>query len=78
MSKAIGAKCGHVKRRLLLNEPLKGKVLEFALSLFDENPSALGERGDRIAKKLAAGQSLDDYELHLMVDVLLPHRRLAG
>ena len=33
---------------------------------------------DGIANKLIAGKPLDDYELHIMVDVLLLHARLGG
>jgi hypothetical protein len=74
------AKCGHVKRRLLRNEPLKGKVLEFALSVVTgENGMPTGhDLLDGIAAKLKAGQPLGDYECHIMVDVLLLHTRLGG
>ena len=65
--KKISTKCGHVKRCLSQNEPLTGKVLKFALSVVD---------GD-IADKLKAGQPLSDYELHLMLDVYLLHKRLG-
>lgn len=65
--KKISTKCGHVKRRLRRNEPLTGKVLEFALSVADRD----------IADKLKAGQPLSDYELHLMLDVYLLHKRLG-
>lgn len=76
MSKEIGAKCGHVKRRLLRNEPLTGKVLEFALEV-------LGDvSGDKylseVPGKLKAGQPLSEYECHLMVDVILLHVRLGS
>ncbi|WP_460139653.1 hypothetical protein [Pseudomonas sp. S2_E01] len=73
--KSISAKCGHVKRRLNQNEPLEGKVLEFALDI-------VGETGDDflngIAEKLKAGEKLDDYEHHFMVDVLLLHVKLGA
>lgn len=73
--KSISAMCGHVKRRLNRNEPLEGKVLEFALGI-------VGETDDDflsgIAEKLKAGDKLDDYELHIMVDVLLLHERLGA
>ncbi|TKW61093.1 MAG: hypothetical protein DI628_00225 [Blastochloris viridis] len=67
--KARGAKCGHVKRRLLNGEPLEGKTLDFALGIL--NPE------DVIYKKLKEGQPLSEYELHLMVDVYLLHERLG-
>lgn len=78
--KAISAKCGHVKRRLKRNERLTGKVLEFALSVIGElEGSSDFEKFLRgMAGKLKAGQQLDKYEFHIMVDVLLLHERLAG
>lgn len=66
--KKISTKCGHVKRCLTRKKPLTGKVLEFALSVVD---------GD-IADKLKAGQPLSDYELHLILDVYLLHKRLGS
>lgn len=68
--KSNSARCGHVKRRLLRNERLTGKTLEFALSV-------VGEDSD-LADKLRSGQQLSDYELHWMVDVVLLHKRLSG
>jgi hypothetical protein len=74
--KSISAMCGHVKRRLNKGEPLEGTVLEFAL---DE---VIGETDDdllkRIAEKFKAGEKLDDYEHHIVVDVLLLHLRLEA
>jgi hypothetical protein len=67
--KKISTKCGHVARRLARNEALTGKVLEFALSV-------VGEDSD-IGIKLKNGEQLTDYELHLMLDVHLLHKRLA-
>lgn len=67
--KSVSAKCGHVKRRLLRDEPLTGELLEFALDLV---------RDDGIAAKLQAGQKLNPYELHLMVDVFLLHRKIGA
>ncbi len=67
--KSISAKCGHVKRRLVRNEPLTGGLLEFAIEVVGESD---------IADKLRAGQQLTDYELHLMLDVYLLHKRLSG
>lgn len=67
--KVVSAKCGHVKRRLLRGEPLQGKLLTFALDAIAD---------DGIAAKLQAGEKLSDYELHLMVDVYLLHRRLVS
>lgn len=67
--KSISTKCGHVKRRLVRDEPLTGALLEFALDTVGD---------ERIAAKLKAGQKLSDYELHLMVDVFLLHKRLGA
>jgi hypothetical protein len=73
--KSISAMCGHVKRRLNQNEPLEGKVLEFALSLIGETDD---DFLNGIAEKLKAGEKLDDYEHHTMVDVILLHVRLGA
>ena len=35
--RSIGAKCGHVLRRISNGEPLKGKVLKFALEVINES-----------------------------------------
>lgn len=67
--KAVSARCGHVKRLLARGEPLKGELLQFALDTISN---------DRIAAKLIAGEKLDDYELHLMLDVYLLHRKLGS
>lgn len=67
--KAVSAKCGHVKRLLAGGEPLKGKLLQFALDTISDG---------RIAAKLIAGEKLDDYELHLMLDVYLLHKKLGS
>lgn len=67
--KAISAKCGHIKRRLSRGEALKGDLLQFVLDMGID---------DSIAAKLQSGDKLSDYELHLMLDVYLLHRRLAG
>ena len=73
--KSIGAKCGHVKRRLNQGQPLDGKTLEFALSIVDDSDDDLIKG---IARKLEAGEKLNDYEHHIMVDVLFVHVRLAS
>lgn len=76
--KSRGTSYGHITRRLLKNEPLKGRSLELALELVnvqgtDKNSQAIRKIGD----KLKAGQRLDEYESHLMIDVLLVHARLS-
>jgi len=67
--KWISTKCGHVKRDLSRNKRLTGKTLEFALAVVYHD-SEIGE-------KLKAGEALTEYELHLMIDVLLLHIRLG-
>lgn len=80
----FSAQCGHVKRRLNKDEPLSGKVLEFALSVIDENINVTWGSKERdeflkgIAEKLKAGEKLSEYEYHIFVDVLLLHKRLGG
>jgi hypothetical protein len=77
--KEISAKCGHVKRRLNQNEPLEGKVLEFALSVIEGGMGSSNEDFlSGIADKLKAGEKLSEYEHHIMVDVLLLHVRLGA
>lgn len=74
--KSISAQCGHIKRRLLRNEPLKGELLDLALSIVGDP-----ERDDLAASMhahLSAGEPLSEYERHIMVDVLLLHTRLAA
>jgi len=67
--KAVGARCGHIKRKLLQGDVSKGELLELALEV---------ARDEDIAAKLKAGQKLNDYEMHLMVDVFLLHARLGA
>lgn len=74
--KSKGASHSHVTRRLRNKEPLSGKSLKLALSIVG-NGSTGDELRDAIAKKIIAGQPLEEYELHIMVDVLLPHTRLG-
>jgi hypothetical protein len=54
---------------LVRGEPLTGELLQFALDLCGD---------DGIAAKLHTGESWSDYELHLMLDVYLLHRRLGA
>lgn len=66
--KSFSAQCGHVKRRILSGERLKGKTLKFALDVISD---------DTVCAKLKAGEKLTDYEAHLVVDVWLLHLRLG-
>ena len=68
--KWVSTKCGHVKRYLQQNKRLTGKTLEFALTVVDAE--------SQIGEKLKAGKNLTEYELHLLVDVWLLHKRLSG
>ena len=68
--KSYGAKCGHLKRRLLSQKRLTGKTLEFALRVVGHDCE--------VRRKLIAGEQLTDYELHLAVDVWLLRNRLGA
>lgn len=67
-------------RQLNRDEPLTDKVLEFALSVIDESrkKSIDDDMLSSVANKLKAGQQLSEYESHIMVDVLLVHKRTQG
>jgi hypothetical protein len=67
--KWISTKCGHVKRDLVRDKRLTGKTLDFALTIVGKE-SEIGE-------KLKAGKALTEYELHLVIDVWLLHKRLG-
>lgn len=67
-AKSFGARCGHVKRRLKLGEPLKGKTLELALEYAQD---------DEVKRKLEAGEELSEYEYHILVEVTMLHARLC-
>ena len=77
--RSLSARCGHVKRRLAQDEPLKGELLEFALSLVEGDGNLTdNDLFSSIARKLEAGEPLDDYEKHFMIDVVLLHVRLGA
>ncbi len=70
-----------VKRKLNAGEPITGELLDFALDLVPDpgpNPSKSEEVWVSIAKKIKTGEKLGDYELHLMVDMILLHARLGA
>lgn len=71
--KSEGARYGHVKRRINSGTTLTGELLQLALSVLPIPDSNSKDdaffRG--MARKLQAGEPLDDYERHLMVDVFL-------
>lgn len=76
-SKSMSVRLGHVKRRLKRGEALTGKHLELALEVVG-NGNTGHSQTDRIAHQLEAGQGLDAYEMHLMLDVFLLHARLSA
>lgn len=77
--KAKGANYGHVKRRLINKEPLTGKTLELALELVEVyGDDEFAKLLRNIGNKIKAGQPLGDYELHIMIDMIVPHARLSG
>lgn len=75
--KSHSARCGHVKRRILAGERLTGKTLKFALEVL-ESQTGFSDQAFllNIAEKLKKGSQLDDYEEHIMVDVILLHAKL--
>ncbi len=77
LRKQFSARCGHVKRKLIRSEPLTGSSLELALNVVEEMTAHEPSLRESITSKLKAGRTLDDYELHLMIDVFLLHARLA-
>jgi len=77
--KATSTSYGHITRRLLKNEPLKGKTLELALEIVNvHGDDKTSQEIKKIGDKLRTGQILNEYESHLMIDVLLPHCRLSS
>lgn len=74
--KSASARYGHIKRRLKKAEPLTGKHLELALDVVGDGSTG-HKMLDAISNKLQTGQKLDDYELHLMLDVYLVHEKLS-
>ena len=79
MRKSHSARCGHVKRRILAGERLKGKTLNFALDVLGSqrgfsDQSFLYD----VAEKLKQGTPLTEYEVHIIVDVVLLHSMIKG
>jgi hypothetical protein len=77
--KRYGAKLSHVTRHLNEKKPMTGKVLETALRLVTCDDPTAGINSDpffqKIAKKMIAGEPLDDYEYHMVVDVHMVHSK---
>ena len=72
--RSIGAKCGHVIRRISKGEPLKGKTLKFALEILGQNEQdSTDSTIYLISNKIKKGQELDDYEKSILEDIgLIP------
>ncbi len=77
MEKSISTKCGSIKRYLNKNKQLTGELLLFAIDLIESSNFSDDELLKTISSKLSTGKGLDDYEYHIMVDVLLPHKKLG-
>lgn len=76
MDNSFKAKCGHVTRKINQDEPLKGKVLKTALDAIDYcRKGKSDEQLEGIAEKLVKGQSLTDYEAHIMREVVMLNYR---
>lgn len=70
---------GKIKQSLSKGKPLKGKTLELAFSLVDIQGDDEQSRFIRnIGVKLKAGEQLDNYEHHILVDVLMLHDQLGA
>jgi hypothetical protein len=69
----------NVTRCLLNKEPLTGKTLELALGLVDvHGDDEQSNFVKNIGVKMKAGQPLDEYEHHMVVDVLMMHAQLGS
>ncbi|ARG98265.1 hypothetical protein [Legionella micdadei] len=69
----------HIKNCLSNKEPLTGKSLEIALELVDvhgDDEHSIFVRN--IGTKMKAGLELDEYEHHIIVDVLMLHAQLGS
>lgn len=71
--KSEGARYGHVKRRINSGTPLTGELLLLALGVLPIPDSSIKDDAffRDMARKLEAGEPLNDYERHLMVDMFL-------
>ncbi|MFO9661712.1 hypothetical protein SDC35_12300 [Legionella pneumophila serogroup 1] len=69
----------NIKQCLANNERLTGKELEIALDLVDVLGDDEQSRFVRnIGIKMKAGEPLDEYEYHVLVDVLMLHQQLSS
>lgn len=72
------AKCGHIKRKIFANEPLKGKTLKFALQVLEASKQSKNDIIVTISDKIRKGEDLNDYEKSMMEDAILTHSKLSG
>lgn len=78
-NKSIRTQCAEVKQRIKQNVPLKEELLDFAISIITQVRKAEGNvLLDGMIEKLRAGKPLEDYERHILIDVLLLHTRLGA
>lgn len=78
--KSYGMKLGHVTKLLMQHKPLTGKALETALELVGDNSEPVTDSSSiyhLLSNKFKTGQPLNDYELHIVVDVLVPQSKLS-
>ncbi len=77
--RSIGAKCGHVIRRISAGAPLKGKTLKFALDVINESKQGSADSElYSISDKIQKGQELSDYEKSIMEDIILTNKKIYG
>lgn len=74
--KSISAKCGHVLKAIKSKKPLSKKTLEFALQVIDEQESSSNDNLE-LKRKLINGIPLSDYEIHIMEEGYLLHKKLG-
>ncbi|HYX09525.1 MAG TPA: hypothetical protein VE912_22535 [Bacteroidales bacterium] len=79
MDQSIANKLDHIDRKLYSEEPLTGKLLETALEVIEEGKKGFSDENflDNITNKLVSGHSLNEYEYHILIDVLFLHKRLS-
>ncbi len=72
------AKCGHIKRRISADEPLKGKTLAFALDMLKSESFLDNDMIKTISEKIKKGDNLSNYEKSILEDAILTHSKLFG
>lgn len=74
--RSISAKCGHVLKAIKSQKPLSKKTLEFALQVIDEQERSSNDNTE-LKRKLINGIPLSDYEIHIMEEGYLLHKKLG-